>query len=62
MTDKQLVEKYKRYLLLEKNLSGNTIDAYMSDLQMFVEFKDSRSLTFSAITYGHLQEFLSELL
>ena len=61
MTDKQLVEKYKRYLLLEKNLSGNTIDAYMSDLQMFVEFKDSRSLTFSAITYGHLQEFLSEL-
>ncbi|HBK41802.1 MAG TPA: tyrosine recombinase XerD, partial [Porphyromonadaceae bacterium] len=27
------VEKYKRYLLLERGLSSNTIDAYMTDLQ-----------------------------
>ncbi len=61
MTDKQVIEKYKRYLLLERALSANTIDAYMTDLQKFVHFVNSKELRFSKITYDDLQEFLSEL-
>ena len=31
------VEKYRRYLLLEKGLSANSIDAYMTDLKKLLE-------------------------
>lgn len=54
-------EKYKRYLLLEKGLSANTIDAYMTDLQKLTDFMENRSLTSKDITPTHLEEFLAQL-
>ncbi|MDO5665969.1 MAG: site-specific tyrosine recombinase XerD [Bacteroidia bacterium] len=59
--DSKAILKYKRYLLLEKGLSSNTIDAYMTDLQKLVDFKESRNLTFLEIKLSHLEEFLAEL-
>lgn len=32
------LESYKNYLLLEKSLSENTVDAYLKDIQRFVDF------------------------
>lgn len=55
------VEKYKRYLLLERGLSSNTIDAYMADLQKLVDFMEARNLSFTGIRLQHLEEFLAEL-
>lgn len=54
-------EKYKRYLLLEKGLSKNSIDAYDSDLQKLTDFLQNRNLAISEIKLPHLEEFLGEL-
>ncbi|MGI6048018.1 MAG: site-specific tyrosine recombinase XerD [Petrimonas sp.] len=59
--ESEKVTKYKRYLLLEKGLSKNSIDAYLTDLQKLIEFKENRNLKFSDIKLSHLEEFLAEL-
>lgn len=55
------VDKYKRYLLLERGLSSNTIDAYMTDLQKLIDFAETRNLSFTEMKLQHLEEFLAEL-
>lgn len=55
------IEKYKRYLLLEKGLSANTIDAYMTDLQKLRDFMKTRELTEKSVQTAHLEEFLAGL-
>ena len=59
--DEKITGKYKRYLLLEKGLSANSIDAYMTDLQKLADFADNKNLIFSEIKLSHLEEFLAEL-
>lgn len=54
-------ERYKRYLLLEKALSVNTIDAYMRDLQKLINYMKSNELSLSEVGYMHLEQLLSEL-
>jgi integrase/recombinase XerD len=54
-------EKYKRYLLLEKGLSKNSIEAYMTDLQKLSTYIDLHHLSYREISYAHLQDFLSDL-
>jgi len=36
--NKLLIRKYQQYLLLEKSLSKNTLDAYMTDLDKLLSF------------------------
>lgn len=55
------VEKYKRYLLLEKGLSANSIDAYMTDLQKLIDFMESKGIDMKSVQTIHLEEFLAEL-
>lgn len=55
------IDKYKRYLLLEKGLSSNTIDAYLSDLQKLVDYAASRQLSLQSIRQADLEEFLADL-
>ena len=59
--DEKITGKYKRYLLLEKGLSANSIDAYMTDLQKLADFADNKNLIFTEIRLSHLEEFLAEL-
>ncbi len=59
--DEKITGKYKRYLLLEKGLSANSIDAYMADLQKLADFADNKNLIFTEIRLSHLEEFLAEL-
>lgn len=54
-------EKYKRYLLLERGLSANTIDAYMRDLQKLLAYMDNHNLKLSEVEYNHLEQLLAEL-
>lgn len=55
------VESYKRYLLLEKGLSANTIEAYMTDLQKLIDYIGNSEITIETIQTAHLEEFLAEL-
>ncbi len=61
MTKQSVLEKYKRYLLLEKKLSKNTIEAYLTDLQKLMRYIDSVNISLRDIKLSHLEEFLSEL-
>ncbi len=54
-------EKYRRYLLLEKGLSANSIDAYMTDLEKLLDFMGSRNLDEKSVQTEHLEEFLAQL-
>jgi len=55
------INKYKRYLLLEKGLSPNTIEAYMTDLQKLSDFCNERQLNILSLRQDHLEEFLATL-
>lgn len=61
MAKDSITEKYKRYLLLEKGLSKNTINAYLTDLQKLLNFTESANLTLTEIELSHLEAFLAEV-
>lgn len=54
------IEKYRRYLLLEKGLSENTIDAYMADLQKLFDFVEDRNTNIVSLQTDELEEFLAD--
>ncbi len=58
---KDHAREFKRYLLLEKGLSANTIDAYLADLQKLMAFAEVREITLEEVETTHLEEFLAEL-
>lgn len=51
---------FESYLKLERSLSANTVNAYMSDLDKFIQFLASRQLSLqpAGITQAHLSEFI----
>jgi integrase/recombinase XerD len=58
---KEHAREFKRYLLLEKGLSANTIDAYLTDLQKLISFVEARGVALEEVETTHLEEFLAEL-
>lgn len=56
-----VIKKYKNYLLLEKSLSANSIDAYMEDLAKLSGFMANEELKVEDITLDHLQQFIAQL-
>ncbi len=56
----EITESYKRYLLLEKGLSKNSIDAYMRDLQKLIDYADTNNISLVKIELQHLEELLAE--
>ncbi len=61
MTKDRVIDKYKRYLLLEKGLSANTIDAYMRDLKKLTLFSESKDIKPEDLQLSDIEEFLDEL-
>ncbi|MBR5297862.1 MAG: site-specific tyrosine recombinase XerD [Parabacteroides sp.] len=55
------IKRYKTYLRLEKALSANSIDAYLTDLDKLTLFIESEGKTYEEITYNDLQLFVSQL-
>lgn len=52
--------EFKSYLQLEKSLSHNSVDAYMHDLQKFMQFLELKdySITPDTVERKHLEEFI----
>ncbi len=60
MNWKIYIQGFKSFLALEKSLSINTIEAYLRDIEKFVQFLETKKYNFSPkeIELKHLQEFL----
>ncbi len=58
---KDIISKYHIYLRLEKSLSPNSVDAYLSDLDKLLRFMESEGHTYADITYQDLQQFIAQL-
>lgn len=56
-----LVRKYKQYLVLEKSLSSNTLDAYMHDLDKLLRFLQEEGREPLETTLEDLQHFAAGL-
>lgn len=56
-----IIKKYNNYLLLERSLSQNSIDAYMTDLSKLVGFLNADGLKLSEVKLEHLQQFIAQL-
>ncbi len=56
-----IIEKYTTWLRLEKSLSANSIDAYLTDLDKLVRFMESEGKGYADITYQDLQQFVARL-
>lgn len=56
-----LIKEYEHFLLLEKSLSKNTIDAYRSDLQKLINFLKLDGIGLLDATLDDLQRFAASL-
>jgi len=56
-----MIEKYKAYLLLEKSLSPNTIEAYLKDVNMLLVYFNEAHISPKEATIEHLRDFIIEL-
>jgi len=56
-----LIKEYEHFLLLEKSLSKNTIDAYRSDLQKLIKFLKLDGIGLLDATLDDLQHFAASL-
>lgn len=61
MAKDNIVLKYKNYLLLERGLSPNSIEAYMSDLDKLSSYLADEGLKAEEVTLDHLQQFIAQL-
>ena len=56
-----IIDKYKTWLRLEKSLSANSIDAYLTDLDKLTRFIENEGKEYTDITYQDLQQFVAQL-
>ena len=56
-----IIRKYQQYLKLEKSLSKNTLDAYMTDLDKLLNFLQSENIEISDICLDDLERFSAGL-
>ncbi len=58
-----LIKSFKAFLKVDKSLSINTIEAYLHDLKLFVNFLEQQQLTLSPfeISIAHARAFLNYL-
>ncbi len=56
-----ILTKYKQYLRLEKSLSTNTIDAYLTDLQKLLDYLSEENIYFLDVTLEDLETFSANL-
>lgn len=60
-SDDVVLRKYHSFLLLEKSLSSNTIEAYESDLQRYLDYISSNNLDYLKVQYDDLRGFVAAL-
>lgn len=61
MTQVNIIRNYHSFLILEKALSDNTVEAYMSDIHKLMTYVSSHGFAIERARYKDLQQFLMEL-
>lgn len=56
-----IVKKYHSFLLLEKSLSNNTIEAYEKDLSKLLTYLSDAKISYKDVSIQHLRDFLIDL-
>ena len=56
-----IIKEYTHYLKLEKNLSPNTYDAYLTDLEKLLHYLDTAEIDPLEVTLENLQHFMAGL-
>lgn len=59
--EKDIVRAYVRYLKLQRNMSGNTLDAYQRDLQKLIDYLAREQMTLRDVTLNDLEHFSAGL-
>ena len=57
----RLLQKFKQYLLLEKGLSSNTLDAYIHDVEKLFAYLEGQSIHPKDVKLDDLETFLATL-
>lgn len=57
----KLIERYKQYLLFEKSLSANTLDAYVHDVESLFEYLNQEGIDPLEVKPENLEHFLASL-
>lgn len=57
----RLLQKFKQYILLEKSLSPNTLDAYIHDVEKLFAHLEKKEIHPMDVTLENLESFLAEL-
>lgn len=57
------IKDFQNYLVVERSLSKNTVNSYLRDVKLFVQFLESKSYIISPddVNQAHLQDFLKYL-
>ncbi len=56
-----ILKNYHAFLLLEKSLSKNTIEAYEKDLEKLFVYLEDAKISYKDVTLDHLRDFIIEL-
>ncbi len=57
----KIIIRYRQYLKLEKSLSGNTVEAYLSDLEKLLKYLAAEEKDFRDVTLDDLETFSAGL-
>ena len=57
----KIIIRYRQYLILEKSLSGNTVEAYLSDLEKLLKYLAAEEKDFRDVTLDDLETFSAGL-
>lgn len=59
---KSAMESYVRFLMLEKSLAGNSVEAYRRDIERYINFLADKQIdTFDAVTTDTVSEYITLL-
>ncbi len=62
MVQMSIIRNYHSYLILEKALSDNTVEAYISDVNKLKSYASKMNLEIVRVTYENLQGFVKDLI
>lgn len=57
----EAISEYKQYLVIEKNVSQNTVQSYIRDLKRFNDFFDDKNIDVKDISENDIHHYLSDL-